>query len=589
MMLTFSGAVALTFAVAGQSSPADTETLTVVANRTEQSVQDVLAAVTVIDRAQIDAAMAADLSELLRQVPGVDVVRTGPLGGQTSIFMRGTNSNHVLVLVDGVRVASPIRSSFNFENLPLAMVERIEILRGPRATLYGSDAIGGVIHITTRQDAGSGARVSAGSFATIRGSAWAGAAGDSGAFSALISHDRSDGFSAQNPSGFSFNPDDDGFRNTSLLMRFKQNLGARHQLIGTILHSDGESEFDQGVTDMRNRVFSIGLEGHLKQNLFHRLALNYADDELETAAFFSRADAKRQALDYLMHINTAAGTFSTGLSARSDEGESVGSYSADRENYGVFGGYSGQHQALNYDISARFDDNSEFGSQFTAQAALGYAFTDQWQGYVSYGSTFRAPSMGEQFSPGFGGLFAGNPNLNPEYANGAELGMRYVSGNTQLAAHVFDLDIKDLVSFTGILSRAINIDKAQTRGLEVSWDQRWSRRWSSQVTATLQDAENARSGVRLARRPDEKLSVEVQYAFDQGFVALDGFYSSSREDFGVTLDGYALLGVRGGWDVSPKVKLGFRLENLLNEQYQLANGFNTADRSGTITASFTFQ
>ena len=189
------------------------DTIIVTANRTEQSLDDTLASTTVIDRELIERSQAQDLIELLRLQPGVDIVRTGSPGGQTSIFLRGTNSNQVLVLIDGVRVSSANSGLFQFENLPLEQLERIEIVRGPRASFYGSDAIGGVIQLFTRRGEDLTIRAGYGSGDNFQASATDGYRGERGGITGTVSWRNTNGFSAQNEDGFSFNPDDDGFRN----------------------------------------------------------------------------------------------------------------------------------------------------------------------------------------------------------------------------------------------------------------------------------------------------------------------------------------------------------------------------------------
>ncbi|MFA7541753.1 MAG: TonB-dependent receptor plug domain-containing protein, partial [Lysobacterales bacterium] len=214
-------------ALAGNADPsaapdaasADTTTLAttvVTASRAPEQVDTSLATVSVIDRGQIQASQAHNLLELLRHQAGIDLARSGGHGSAISLFLRGTNSNHVLVLVDGVRVSSMNTGALDWSNLPLAQIERIEIVRGPRAAYWGSDAIGGVIQIFTRRLDGPVFAVHAGSQDTRRVQAGIGADNGQAHFSLVVGHDRSDGFSAQNEDGFNYWPDDDGYRQRSL-------------------------------------------------------------------------------------------------------------------------------------------------------------------------------------------------------------------------------------------------------------------------------------------------------------------------------------------------------------------------------------
>ena len=252
--------LALAFAAPAAADEAQTQPEVIVtATRSEQPAGATLASVSVITRAQIDASNAGDLLDLLRLQPGVDVSRTGGGGQQTSVFLRGSNPNHLLVLIDGVRVASANTGGFAWEQLPLETVERVEIVRGPRASYWGSDAIGGVIQIFTRRLDGPRVALRYGSYADAKGSAGYGAwNGDEGfSVQAGLRHLRS--FSSTNlglcngPDDpyCSFNPDDDGYRNKDFAAQGAVRVGGQ-RVSASLWRNDAEIEFDQG------RSFAIG-------------------------------------------------------------------------------------------------------------------------------------------------------------------------------------------------------------------------------------------------------------------------------------------------------------------------------------------
>ena len=236
--------------------------LVVTPSRMAEPLGQTLAAVSVISRADIEQSVAEDLFELLRLQPGIDIVRTGGPGAQTSVFMRGSNSNHVLVLIDGVRVGSANTGAYAWEQLPLNMLERVEIVRGPRGSLYGSDAIGGVIHVFTRSDPRPHARATGGSFGTAEIAGGWGYQGENSQLSVNAGYRDVRGFSAQNPNGFSYHPDDDGLEAASLAIKGSVEAahgGWRYSLLAI----DNRSEFDQGYSDADQTVVSLEYLGDI--------------------------------------------------------------------------------------------------------------------------------------------------------------------------------------------------------------------------------------------------------------------------------------------------------------------------------------
>ncbi len=557
------------------------EPMLVTASRVAQTVDQTLASVTVIDRPEIEASQALDVMSVLRLQTGVDVARTGGPGSQTSVFLRGTNSNHALVLIDGVRVTSVHTGAFAWENLPLSQIERIEIVRGPRASFYGSDAIGGVIQIFTRKANAFDVQVTAGGDGLKQIELAGGGAVAGGRYWIAANQRDYDGFSSQNESGFSFDPDDDGFDQTGLNVGFERQVGGNHLVRVSGRASDSEVEFDQGVTQTRQEQLSLRLEGQLTQKLNHSLLIGYATDDTETPAFFSQVETERNDVEWSAHYSAGQATFiTTGFAYVEEDGVST-SYSGDRENIAGFLGAQTQLRDHDFQISTRYDDNSEFGSEWTGQAAWGVDLNDRWRTWASYGEAFRAPNLSEQLSPGFGGQFAGNPDLQPESSQSAELGVKFRSGQHRSSLSLFDTDITNLIAFAGVDFQAINIAEANIQGVELQYG--WANTaWQADVAFTWQDTETG-NGTPLLRRPDEKLGVQIQRKFTWGNLGVDALYASERQDFGVELDAYTLVNLRGSWQIRDNWHLEARLENLTDEDYQLAAGFNTPDRTGHVT------
>lgn len=576
---------------AEDSDPLELEPILVVTpSRMPEALDRSLAPVSVISREDIRLSAAQDLYELLRLQPGVDIVRTGGPGTQTSIFLRGTNSNHVLVLIDGVRVSSANTGAYAWEQLPLNQIERVEIVRGPRGSLYGSDSIGGVIHVFTRSNPEPYGRITAGSYGTAEAEGGLGYQGERTRLSLTAGYRDVDGFSAQNPAGFSYHPDDDGYRSASLGFKGSTEAGyGRWQY--SLLAIDTESEFDQGVSDAEQTISAIGFRGYVSPSWDYELLAGYVRDDLSSdfGFFTTEFESRRFELGWQNHVDLGEGQqLSIGLDYYRESGRSAESWDQSRNNAGVFASYDRRFERLHLQVSGRLDDNSRFGSKLTGQVAVGYDLGSRWQLIGSYGTAFRGPNLSEQYSPGFGGLFAGNPDLDPESSASGEIGLRWQHERMgRFAASLFRTDVDDLIAFNGELFQAINVDEARLEGLELEYTLA-PEGWLLNASATLQHTEDRATGMPLLRRPEEKGSVTLDRQFDNGsWVGVEWFYSGEREDFGgVTLSDYHLLNLRAGWSFTPAWRLELRGENLGDEAYEPAYGFNSAGRSWFLSLAW---
>ncbi|HET6912318.1 MAG TPA: TonB-dependent receptor [Rhodanobacteraceae bacterium] len=564
-------------------------TIEVTATRMAQTVDASLADVTVITRADIDASGAADLYDVLRTQAGVDLARSGGPGEQTALFLRGTNSNHVLVLVDGVRIASTGTGGVDFSLLPLDAIQRIEIVRGPRAAYWGSDAIGGVIQIFTRKLTGPSAAVQYGSYDDASASAGIGQQGERGGFSVQTGIRHVRGFSAENPEGFGYNPDDDGLRNRNLAASGDLKLGTQ-TLSANALYSDSVNEFDQGVSHVIEQDLGAALAGNISSNWFQRLQLGSARDDLNTPAYFELFRSRRQSATWLnIFTLTPNQSLTTGVERMHESGENVDSSGAGdtfgqrRDNTAAFAGWNGHLRSFDWELAERHDHNSVFGGATTGSAAIGWRVLPSLRFTASFGQGFRAPSLNEQFSPGYGGLFAGNPELRPERSRSSELGAEWTPAaalSFKLAAYHTDID--DLIDFTGPLFQAENTAQAKIDGVELQ--ARWQRDgWALSGNATWQDARDPQTGEHLLRRASRKGDVQLMRQFDSRVDAgIELYAEGPRPEFGGPLPGYALLNARVNITLSPAWQLHLRAENLADRTYSLIRGYNTPGRSGWI-------
>lgn len=583
-------ASAIALSIAAPAHADEAKTLdTVTAHRFAISVDEALASVTVLTRADIEASQAPDLVDLLGRQAGIDISRSGGPGQASTVFLRGSNSNHTLVLIDGLRVNSAGQGLFDFAHLPLARIDRIEIVRGPRAALWGSDAIGGVIHIFTRDAAQTAAELRAGSYGRL-GADLSGGFGDGEHGLALgAGIERLHGFSATNPRAFGHHPDADGYRNRSLNLAARTRLGEQRLSFSGIA-TDADVAFDNGDTDARNASLGLGLSGDLVHGWTHTLTLGHAREDLENRASWgsNAVESRRESLDWLFARELGgAGTLNLGVNGQRERTHSLGDadalvYRRSRDNRAGFIAWHGRHAAWSHELAWRHDDSSQYGGAGTGQAALGWQASEHLRLRASWGEGFRAPNFNELYHPGFGGWYAGNPALKPERSRSTELGLQW-----SLAAHRVELsayrsDVDELIAFAGPQARAINIARAELDGIELG--HRWSYgSFAWQAQASWLDARNADTGADLLRRAKRKLTAGADWRFDGGWtLGLDALAVAARPDIGGRLPGFARFDLRASWPLAVGWTLEARIENLGDRFYEWARGYNTPGRSGLL-------
>ncbi|MEL6870484.1 MAG: TonB-dependent receptor [Pseudomonadota bacterium] len=591
--MTFRTIAAATFCLTAvcayaDETPLQLEGLTVnAATRTRTSLEDTLASIRVIEREQIAQLQANDVAEVLRFVAGIDVARTGGPGQQTSLFTRGTESNHTLVLIDGVRMNPATAGGAAVQNIAPALIERIEIVTGPRSSLYGSDAIGGVINIVTLaggSETGGAVMARAGSnnLERLHGNVRA----DVGDWrlTAAVDNQRTGGIPTRTG-----DDTDRGYDNLSVNLSAGTSFD-RGELQLSHWQSTGNTEYSDFFVnpvdqDFDNSVSALRWLQVISPNWDSNLQLSLMRDEIEQNQSPDFIRSTRTTLDWQ---NTFSGlsnhTLVAGLFVMQENADAVSFGSGFDEDTELNALYVqdefalGDAQAL---VAVRLSDHDAFGSFVTWNAEIGGAVTDALTLQANVGRAFRAPDGNDRFG------FGGNPSLDAEVSDQWQARAIYQpSAQWQWTLELYSNDIDDLIEFDFADFTLRNIAEAEIRGasLNALWQQ---GAWRAELTLNQQSADNKDTGERLLRRAEQSASLTVTREFGAHNLALAVRADGEREDFGgVTLPGYVIASLSAGIAVHPQWLLSVRIDNLTDTEYETAASFRTQRREGALQLAY---
>lgn len=583
----------------------------VTASRVATPVTDVIADVSIIDRATLDQAGQSSLRDLLAQQPGVQFSSNGSYRSTTGIFLRGAASSQTIVLIDGIRVGSATSGGAALENIPLERIERIEILRGAASALYGPDAVGGVIQIFTRgptENLQLSASVGVGSDgqrqagASIRGGA--GAIG----YSFGVSSERATGISVTtNPASSGFNPDQDGFAARSIDAKLTAKLSKEHALTLGILQSQTDYQFDATPYPNPLGLTKLTSDAWAKPNLNNinlkwdaqwlaqwksTLTLGTSDDEsvseyyrISDGAFggSSKFNTKRTQASWQNDISISADVLSFTLEKRSEAVDSSTAYMvSQRDVRSALVSYAFNRPTWNALAVLRNDVNSQFGSFNNWALSGGYKLTETLRAVASMGTSFQAPSFNQLYYPGYG-----TPTLTPQLNRASEVGLKYHQGALTMGAVMYHNEIQ------GFIDPATNVQSslALLRGATLSADvQLGATNYS--LSYDYADPRTQPNGLRFVRVAKNVLNLRANHRL--GDVSLFGELklSSDREDNNLTftgrdtLTGYGLVNLGANWKVRKDLSLLARINNLTNSQYVLANAYSVPGRNVFVSLSW---
>lgn len=580
-------------------------TIIITASRTAQTADETLSSVTVITRKEIERQQAQSVQDLLHGIPGVDIANNGGPGKATSVFLRGTESDHVLVLIDGVKAGSATLGTTAFQHIPVEQIERIEIVRGPRSSLYGSEAIGGVIQIFTRK--GGGAlkpffSIGGGSYGTYNASAGLSGGGERGWFSLSVSGIDTEGFNAcdgkPSPGGagcFTTEPDKDGYHNLSGSLRAGYRFDNGLEMDVHALRTTGETEFDGSFVNESESVQQVfgGTLRFSPTDLWDiTLTAGRSRDESDNfkdGVFQSRFDTERDTVTFQNDFAIATEHLLTvGADYQDDWVDGTTAYTiSSRDNTGLFAQYQGMFGDHDLQLSLRRDDNEQFGNRNTGGAGWGYALGEGLRLTASYGTAFKAPTFNELYFPGFG-----NPNLRPEESRSFELGLSGKANWGNWSLNAYETRIDDLIAFDASTFAPANIDQARIRGLEAVLGSRLGN-WDLNANLTLLDPENRSGGANdgnvLPRRARQSLRLDAERDFGRYRLGATLLAAGKRyDDLANTreLGGYSTIDLRAEYALTEDWRVQARVENLLDKDYETAAFFNQPGRSLYLTLRY---
>lgn len=577
----------------------------VTATRSEKLLNELVVGTVVITRAEIESSGATDLAELLRYHAGLEIGRNGGPGQTTSLFIRGTESNHTLVLIDGVEMNPGTIGGAAIQNISPEIIERIEIVKGPRSSLYGSEAIGGVINVITRKAKKTGleTRLTYGTYDTKKITAHSAFREDERFASFTLDWNNVDGFpSLRNQT------EDRGYDNLSVNMRAGLSVQG-HSIEFTHWQASGNTEyfgfdtaaFDTGALDQdySNRVTSLSVSSNFSEQWQSKLLLGHANDNIKQNQFDffffpepkkDRVDTSRFSMDWQNNFSLGQQVFIAGAYFEREDTESLSfgsEYSDPAESKAVYIGSEADLGDFDSLFSARYTEHDSAGSQFSWNVDLGYNFSPSLRAGLTAGAAFRAPDATDRYG------FGGNPDLKTEESDSVSAVLNWQSRIGKIGLEAFQTKIDNMIESLivdpdNFIFQNVNIAESKTRGLEVSHKIKING-LAIDTTALLQSPKNNINNNVLLRRARRSLSVHAHKEFDRIQLGLQLLARSKRADIDavsfspVNASGYVLASLNGIYKMNDNASILANIDNLLDTDYETAAGYQQAGRNFKVS------
>jgi vitamin B12 transporter len=584
-------AIASSHAVAQVANPLPSVAVT--ASRSAQPIADLLADVTVIGREEIERSGAQSLAEVLQRQPGVEITMNGGPGSTSGAFLRGANRGQTLVLIDGLRVGSSSVGATSLEAIPLDQIERVEILRGPASSLYGADAIGGVIQVFTKRAQGDafagGVSAGYGTYDTRNASATLRGATGPLAFSATGGGTRSAGFNAiVDPANVSYNPEDDGYASQNAGGNAVLTWAAGQDVSVQYFRNRLNNAFDAGVPHSDDRTtttleaWSVVSRNRLGETWTSILTAGEGSDESVTLTSFGESPFKTSQRQYTWQNDWTLplGMLSLALERREEQVATATDFAVtQRDTNSVTGVYQLRYGAAALQANLRRDDASQYGGKTTGGIAGGYKLSPQWRVTAGYSTGFKPPSFNDLYFP-----FFSNPGLVPETARNAEVAAYWTSSSGEIRWEARAIGyynrVANLIVFQCDASfncRPENVDDATLEGVTLGLDATW-RGTRVQASLDLQDPRDDRTGNLLPRRARRHGAMTVLQQIGPAQAGVEFLASSLRYDDAantIAMGGYGIVNLTLDWTFAKGWSLLVRGNNVFDKSYELAAGYST--------------
>ena len=550
-------------------------------NRQVEARSDSSSANTVFTRDDIDRLQPTSLTDLLGRVPGVQVARSGGRGGLPGIYIRGTKSAQSLVLVDGQRMANATSADSNLHYLNIDQIERVEVLRGSRSVIYGSDAIGGVIQVFTRRGADQAPQLrlhsAIGSYGSSQNSVGVSGGDTQTRFNLSAALENTAGINRTTVS-YPVDNDHDAYRNKSVSLNVSHTLSNSLEVGISAIKNNGKTELDamygqKGYSDFDISSIASFVDAQLTERWNSRLELGHSENREKTRDKLSpdiySFNTYRNSLNWQNNLTLDdKNSLILGADAYEDSVRSNTNFDKDsRWNRAAFIQHRFAGDYFSTELGLRHDSNQQFGSNNTWSASLTVPLNANNDVLLSYSEGFRAPTFNDLYYPDYG-----NPTLKPEHSKSYEVQWRsQLSDSSRLETSLYRTDIRDaIVADTQWIQQ--NIGAARITGFESALQQEWFG-WQSSLGIAIIDPRDRETGHTLSRRARRTLSLDLDRQFDRlgvgaSWQAVSRSYNDEKNERPIA--GYGLLGLRGNWKVSPQVRLDLKVDNVLDKTFTRA-------------------
>ena len=591
-------------------------TIVVTPTRAPEPLSQTLGDNSVISRETLETLPNGTLSEALSRAHSIESVNLGGPQTVSTINIRGTNSNQSLILIDGVRVNNATNGLPPLNAIPLNSIERIEIVRGTSSSLYGADAIGGVVNIITRSETdrpfSAYANAGVGTYASTQYDAGFSGAKDGWSYSLFGGYGQSGGFNATTSSNYYQNPDSDSYYRSNLggslgytwkpgqtlsFQTYQSKVNGSYDMGAPFFGDRGIQTLSNNILTSRNVISSFWtstLRASLSTDTYKTVNVDASQNFYNTPdgkQFFKTNQSQYVWQNDLTFSPTQIVSLAFERLDQQVDGSLVDNISPGVVNYqqtsrftnSLLAIYRGTWGPQSVQASVRNDDSSQFGNVTTGSLSYGLALTPRWKASIGANTGFRAPNFNELYWP-VTPSFLGNPTLIPERSQNIEAGLKYTTDNTQLGLTLYRNNIDNLIlnepTIPGNVFSAytpMNIDQALITGITLTGSQKIGRNTLVKGSFDWSNPRNATTGELLPQRAQRVFKMAVDQSLGRARLSGEFFVTSQRQDAltSDTLGGYSLMNIVGSYPLTENTEVQVRWNNVFGKQYTLVQGYAT--------------